>query len=115
MQLVDDRGKLRLFTIDTRKDLTDVLLGWAESKVKNPEQEGLCGFVLKARSPSCGIHDTERFSASGKVIGQGAGLFASAVMSAFPDLPVEDEERLHDPALREAFINKISAHLRASN
>ncbi len=37
----------------------------------------------------------------------GTGLFASVFMKHFPRLPVEDEGRLHDPMLRENFIERI--------
>src|SRR5574341_910734 len=79
MQLVVDGGKTRLITIETGKDLTDVLMRWAEGKAKHLEREGVRGFIFKARSPSCGVHDTELFSSSGEPIGVGAGLFAEAV------------------------------------
>jgi uncharacterized protein YbgA (DUF1722 family) len=37
----------------------------------------------------------------------GTGLFAGVFMKHFPRLPVEDEGRLHDPVLRENFIERI--------
>ena len=108
MQLVKDSGKLRLMTIETRKNQTVTLMRWVKRKLKSLEQSDLCGFVLKARSPSCGVLDTERFSPSGEKVGAGPGLFATAVMNAFPLMPVEDEERLREPAVREKFI-KLAA------
>jgi uncharacterized protein YbgA (DUF1722 family) len=38
---------------------------------------------------------------------QGVGLFAKAFMEHFPLLPVEEDGRLHDPKLRENFIEII--------
>ena len=40
---------------------------------------------------------------------KGVGLFARAFMSHFPLIPVEEEGRLHDAALRENFIERIFA------
>jgi uncharacterized protein YbgA (DUF1722 family) len=37
----------------------------------------------------------------------GVGLFARAFMDRFPLLPVEDDGRLNDPALRESFIERL--------
>jgi uncharacterized protein YbgA (DUF1722 family) len=37
----------------------------------------------------------------------GIGMFARAFMKHFPLLPVEEEGRLHDPVLRENFIERI--------
>jgi uncharacterized protein YbgA (DUF1722 family) len=42
----------------------------------------------------------------------GSGLFARAFMDRFPLLPIEDEGRLHDPGLRENFIERIFVYQR---
>ena len=107
MQLVNEARRKRLITIETKRDRTDVLTCWAEKKLKQLEQEGIRGFVFKARSPSCGVHDAPLYSAAGEIIGAGAGLFAEAVADRFSSLPIEDEERLRDPGIREKFLARI--------
>jgi len=109
MQLVSDKEKVRLITIETKKDMTDMLLRWTKEKLKHLDQEGVHGFIFKARSPSCGVHDTELFSLSGQSIGIGAGLLAEAVRNHFPPLPIEDEECLRDPVISERFHARILA------
>jgi uncharacterized protein YbgA (DUF1722 family) len=42
----------------------------------------------------------------------GRGLFATALMARFPNLPVEEEGRLSDPRLRENFIERVFAYRR---
>jgi len=42
----------------------------------------------------------------------GRGLFAEALMAEWPLLPVEEEGRLNDPALRENFIERVFAYAR---
>ncbi len=42
----------------------------------------------------------------------GSGLFAAALMRCMPLLPVEEEGRLDDPALRENFIVRVFAYHR---
>ena len=59
----------------------------------------LSGFVLKARSPSCGARD-------------GPGLFAQALLEALPDLPVAEAEELRDPAVRDRFIENVFSYRR---
>ena len=39
----------------------------------------------------------------------GRGLFAAAFTDRFPRIPVEEEGRLHDPVLRENFIEQVFA------
>jgi uncharacterized protein YbgA (DUF1722 family) len=43
----------------------------------------------------------------GMPVKKGVGIFARIFMNHFPLLPVEDEGRLHDPELRENFIERI--------
>lgn len=45
----------------------------------------------------------------------GRGLFADAFMRQYPLIPVEDEGRLHDPAIRENFITRVFAYERLSH
>ena len=107
MQLVGDVVKPRLITIETRRDRTDQLMRWIGIKLRELERAGLRGFVFKARSPSCGVNGAELFSTAGTSMGVSTGLFAGALMRCFPSLPVEDEEKLHDPGTREQFLARI--------
>ena len=80
-----------------------------------PLPAGLDGYVFKAKSPSCGIRAIPRYRPDGTTAGPGRGLYADRVLRAFPLLAVEDEGRLNDAALREAFCERIfgAARLRS--
>lgn len=67
------------------------------------------GFILKSRSPSCGLRDVKIYSTpdSAVPVGKSAGFFARAAMKRFPDLPIEDENRLKNPRCRERFLAKL--------
>lgn len=83
-----------------------------------PSSDGTAidGYVFKAKSPSCGIRAIPRYRADGTAGDHGGrGLYAARVLTAFPLLAVEDEGRLNDPGLREAFTERIfaAARLRA--
>ncbi|MGH0031609.1 MAG: YbgA family protein, partial [Myxococcota bacterium] len=71
----------------------------------------LGGYVLKRDSPSCGMERVKIYTAS-NAEKKGRGLFADALMRAMPELPVEEEGRLNDPALRENFIQRLFAYRR---
>jgi uncharacterized protein YbgA (DUF1722 family)/uncharacterized protein YbbK (DUF523 family) len=109
MRLEGDLESPRLVTIQTRKDLTDRMLAWAGQRVRQLEKEDLCGFIFKSKSPSSGMERVEVYNKKGMPVKQGVGLFARAFKTHFPLLPVEDEGRLHDPRLRENFIEGIFA------
>jgi uncharacterized protein YbbK (DUF523 family) len=68
------------------------------------------GFILKSRSPSCGIRGVSIFADAGaEIVDTGAGMFAAAVLERFPHLPVEDELTLRDPDTRANFLTRIFA------
>ncbi|GLI35556.1 YbgA family protein [Desulforhabdus amnigena] len=109
MRLVGDVDAPRLLTQRTHVDHTDRMLQWARRRVKELESEGLCGFIFKSKSPSSGMERVKVYNESGMPSHKGVGLFARVFMEHFPLLPVEDEGRLHDPVLRENFIERIFA------
>ncbi len=74
--------------------------------------DGLAGYVFKSRSPSCGLYSVREYSGERAVRGGAAGAFSGRVVSACPALPVEEEGRLNDPVLREAFVERIFARTR---
>ena len=80
---------------------------WAQKRVSELEREELSGFVFKSKSPSSGMERVKLYDANGVPNKHGVGLFAQAFMAHFPLLPVEEEGRLHDPRLRENFIEII--------
>jgi uncharacterized protein YbgA (DUF1722 family)/uncharacterized protein YbbK (DUF523 family) len=78
-----------------------------------PLPRGLDGYVFKAKSPSCGIRAIPRYGPDGLAARHdGRGLYADRVLTAFPLLAVEDEGRLNDAGLREAFCERIFATAR---
>jgi len=97
----------RLVTTKTKKDVTDQMLQWAKGRLKELQKENLCGFIFKSKSPSSGMERVNVFNEKGMPVKKGSGLFAAAFMRHFPLIPVEDNGRLHDPKIRENFIERI--------
>ena len=112
MHLVGDPENPRLITIRTKVDLSARMKTWAKKKVAELEKQDLCGFVFKSRSPSSGMRGVKIYTETGMPNATGSGLFAGEFMNRFPLLPVEDEGRLHDPGLRENFIERIFVYQR---
>jgi uncharacterized protein YbgA (DUF1722 family)/uncharacterized protein YbbK (DUF523 family) len=107
MHLAGDPHNPRLVTVRSGVDHTERMQRWAGKRVAELEKEDLCGFVFKSDSPSSGMERVKVYGPSGSPVKTGVGLFARAFMEHFPLLPVEDEGRLHDPALRENFIEAV--------
>ncbi len=109
MHLEGDPKSLRLVTIRTKQDMTDRMTKWAQKRVVQLEKEGLCGFIFKSGSPSSGMEGVKVYNEKGMSVRKGVGIFARIFIEHFRPLPVEDEERLHDPKLRDNFIERIFA------
>jgi uncharacterized protein YbbK (DUF523 family) len=91
MHLVGDSAAPRLVTTQTSLDHTEQMLAWARKRVAELAAEGIDGFILKARSPSCGIADAEVCPASGAPAVPGDGLFTRILRERCPDLPLCNE------------------------
>jgi uncharacterized protein YbgA (DUF1722 family)/uncharacterized protein YbbK (DUF523 family) len=107
MHLEGDPESPRLITSKTKQDMTDRMLSWAKKRVVELEKEDLCGFIFKSDSPSSGMERIRVYNEKGMPVKKGIGIFARIFMNHFSLLPVEDEGRLHDPELRENFIERI--------
>lgn len=107
MRLVGDPDSPRLITVRTGRDMTQQMLAWASKRLEELKSQGLCGFIFKSGSPSSGMERVKVYTPQGMPSQKGVGLFAKAFMEKFPLLPVEEDGRLHDPKLRENFIERI--------
>ena len=113
LRLVGAPGTPRLVVERTGEDLTTRMGRFAAARVIELARLGLDGYVLKSRSPSCGLFGVDVHAAGGDVAGAGRGLFAAALVDALPALPVEEEGRLADPAILADFLERAFARRRA--
>jgi uncharacterized protein YbgA (DUF1722 family)/uncharacterized protein YbbK (DUF523 family) len=107
LRQVGDPDSPRLITSRTKQDHTDRMVQWAHKRVVELEKGDLCGFIFKSRSPSSGMERVKVYNEKGIPVRKGVGIFARVFMEHFPLLPVEEDGRLHDPKLRENFIERI--------
>jgi uncharacterized protein YbgA (DUF1722 family)/uncharacterized protein YbbK (DUF523 family) len=112
MRLVRAGPGVRLLTVKTSIDLTEAMERYSRSRVAALADEDLSGYVLKKDSPSCGLERVKVYDRHGTPARGGRGLFAAALVEAFPHLPVEEEGRLADPRLRDNFIERVFAYWR---
>jgi uncharacterized protein YbgA (DUF1722 family)/uncharacterized protein YbbK (DUF523 family) len=111
-RLVGDPKEPRLVTSHTGVDHTERMETWARKRVEEIENDGLCGFIFKSDSPSSGMERVKVYDEKGVPRKIGAGVFARIFMEHFPLTPVEEDGRLHDPLLRENFIERIFTYRR---
>jgi uncharacterized protein YbgA (DUF1722 family)/uncharacterized protein YbbK (DUF523 family) len=113
IHLAEKPNGIRLVGTKSGDDHTVAMKRFSKSRIRDLEALDLSGYVLKKGSPSCGYERIRVYQEKG---GQprkdGRGLFAEALLTALPDLPVEDEGRLHDARLRENFVERVFAYNR---
>ena len=107
VRLVGDPENPRMISFKSKTDLTDQMTSWAAKRAKELEKEDLCGFIFKSDSPSSGMIRVKVYSEKGMPRKVGVGMFARAFMDHFPRIPVEDDGRLNNPAIRENYIERI--------
>ena len=107
IRIVEQAGVKRLVQPATDRDVSKVMSGFADSFLDSLTT--VDGFILKDRSPSCGIANVKVFASKEKSapVGKGAGFFGGKMLTRFPHLPVEDEGRLTNFRIREHFLTKL--------
>jgi len=111
IRLEGDPAAPRLVAENSRRDLTRAMKRLACARAAELARLDLVGYVLKKGSPSCGM-ERVRVHGGGRPLRRGTGLFARALMERLPLLPVEEEGRLRDGALRARFIERVLAYAR---
>jgi uncharacterized protein YbgA (DUF1722 family)/uncharacterized protein YbbK (DUF523 family) len=107
LRLVGDVNAPRLVTSRTGIDHTERMQSWARQRLDRLEGQDLCGFIFKKDSPSSGLMRVKVYNDKGMPEKKGVGMFARAFTERFPRVPAEEEGRLHDPRLRENFIERV--------
>ncbi|AGO54111.1 YbgA family protein [Serratia plymuthica] len=96
------------FSNDDSVDVTDKMQRFSEQRVA--ELGHLCGYIVCAKSPSCGMERVRVYSENGKESRKnGVGLFTAELLRQMPWLPVEEDGRLNDATLRENFVERVYA------
>ncbi|MFQ5416504.1 MAG: YbgA family protein [Myxococcota bacterium] len=112
MRLVREGDDIRMREIRSGRDHTLTIERFAARRVRALRGLDLSGYILKKGSPSCGMTGVTIHTRRGTPRREGRGLYAGALQDAYPDMPVEDEWRLNDAAMRENFIARVFAYRR---
>ncbi|QIX94647.1 2-thiouracil desulfurase family protein [Cedecea sp. FDAARGOS_727] len=102
-----NEGEIALrFSNQTEGDLTAAMQDFSSRRVSGLEH--LCGYIVCAKSPSCGLERVRVYDADSKNNRKsGTGIFTTELQRQFPWLPVEEDGRLCDPAIRENFVERV--------
>lgn len=93
-------------TKDPTKDHTNAMLEYSKAKVAELKDTQLCGYIVCAKSPTCGMERVKVYKRDG-ADNIGVGLYTNELLQQMPWLPVEEDGRLNDPVLKENFITRV--------
>ncbi len=97
----------RLIQPDTGKDITPKMSSFSKKFLS--KHSTVDGFLLKSRSPSCGLDKVKLYAGADRapVIGYTVGQFTRKVLETYPELPVSDERILSKRVNREQFLTTL--------
>lgn len=108
VRIILGNGEQRLVQSASGKDLTEVMEAFCTDFLDSTGE--IDGFILKYRSPSCGIKDVKIYPTAALksgAIGKTSGFFGGAVLKKFPHLAIEDEGRLRNARIKEHFMTRL--------
>jgi uncharacterized protein YbgA (DUF1722 family)/uncharacterized protein YbbK (DUF523 family) len=112
VRIVSSGDGFRMIQPSSGLDVSDKMRKFSSGFLDGLQQ--VDGFILKNRSPSCGVTDVKVYAGpeKGASIGKTAGFFGGAVLERFGDLAIEDEGRLKNLNIREHFLTRVFAFVR---
>lgn len=100
-------NEYKLIQSGSNIDYTSQMTEFAEEFLN--EIEDIDGFILKSKSPSCGIKDVKIYPKGQKcsINKNGTGIFSDKVVKKYSNIPIENEGRLKNYNIRDEFLTKI--------
>ncbi|TPG88861.1 DUF1722 domain-containing protein [Brevibacillus laterosporus] len=107
IRIIKEGEQHRLVQPSTRVDLSTQMNAFSDHFLQNVGE--VDGFILKNRSPSCGVKDVKVYSGweRAPVVESGPGFFGNKVEAYFPHAAIEEEGRLKNFTIREHFFTKL--------
>lgn len=95
-------------------DYTAKMLEFSHRTVGELRASKIDGFVLKSKSPTCGLRVKvyDEWDRKGSAGEKNMGIFARVLVQQWPELPITEEGRLNSLHLREKFLTSVYAHNR---
>jgi len=97
---------IRMYDPKSKIDYTDKIYNFSKEFLLNLHD--IDGFILKSKSPSCGVKDANLYKEDLKnFLSRSDGIFTREARNIFHNIPIESETRLRNYWFRRDFLTKI--------
>ncbi len=105
IELTHKNKQLRLVQVGAHRiDHTEKMQQWV--KLNKKQLSLYSGYILKSKSPSCGIQNTPHYHADGN-IHLGDGLFTTLIKKSFPTITIISEHDIKQQQLLNQFKEQV--------
>ena len=107
IKIINNKKEKLLYQEKTGRDYSDTMNKFSEKYLK--EISNIDGFILKSKSPSCGVNSAKMYSNKENPIVKEltSGYFSKRIIAMYPNHPIEEEVRLNNIFIREHFYTSI--------
>jgi len=88
-------------------DLTQTLQNFAEEFLNSAN---ISGFILKDKSPSCGVGNCKIKDLDGQIQTNGTGIFAASILQLKPNMPLLQSDKVTGKQAFQSFIKQVRVY-----
>ena len=102
----NENEEYRLIDYNSKNDYTNQMTEFSEEFINGLDD--IYGFILKSKSPTCGLKDIKVYYHGNKCsIRSNENVFLQKIIEKYDYLPIENEGRLKNYNIRDNFFTKI--------
>ena len=107
IEMNKENEEYRLIDYNSKNDYTNQMTEFSEEFING--LDGIDGFILKSRSPTCGLKDAKVYYRGNKcsIRSNENGFFSQKIIDKYDYLPIENEGRLKNYNIRDNFFTRI--------
>ena len=107
IEMNKENEEYRLIDYNSKNDYTNQMTEFSEEFINGLDD--IDGFILKSRSPTCGLKDAKVYYRGNKcsIRSNENGFFSQKIIDKYDYLPIENEGRLKNYNLRDNFFTRI--------
>lgn len=107
IEMNKENEEYRLIDYNSKNDYTNQMTEFSEEFINGLDD--IDGFILKSRSPTCGLKDAKVYYRGNKcsIRSNENGFFSRKIIDKYDYLPIENEGRLKNYNIRDNFFTRI--------